>query len=376
MGTAPPVASRRPRTMGGRAQDPPRPGGDRGALRGPRRRARGPAELRPQPRAVPASTGRRTTTTRFRTGDGVITGIPTRSPSSPGTSRAARASEPTNLRRALVSDDRVRRHDPRTGSSRSREDRQDLWSTLGAPYTPPRCAAATSARPMGSWGPRSSTRAAASCTLWRRRPRVRWPHAGAPALRAVDEAREARAQPRLDPPTSRSSTSSSASRSHSTRGVSSSGWGATAGTAVTTTGGSSACRSPAPVRSTASRWRGSPARAAGRWMGGGAPVIDAHGNVYVADGNGNATSSSDAFDDSDAVLEALPDDAAARLLRPVAVGVGQRGDQDLGSGSPSCWPTGTSSRSARPRRPTCSTRRTSATSTRPCGRSRRASGWR
>jgi outer membrane protein assembly factor BamB len=39
------------------------------------------------------------------------------------------------------------------------------------------------------------------------------------------------------------------------------------------------------------------------WMGGAAPVIDASGNVWVEAGNGSVYSASDAYDDSDSVLE-------------------------------------------------------------------------
>ena len=39
------------------------------------------------------------------------------------------------------------------------------------------------------------------------------------------------------------------------------------------------------------------------WMGGAAPVVDAAGNVWVSTGNGSVYSSSDPYDDSDAVLE-------------------------------------------------------------------------
>ncbi len=39
------------------------------------------------------------------------------------------------------------------------------------------------------------------------------------------------------------------------------------------------------------------------WMGGAAPVVDAHGNVWVSVGNGSVTSGSSPYDHSDAVLE-------------------------------------------------------------------------
>ena len=42
------------------------------------------------------------------------------------------------------------------------------------------------------------------------------------------------------------------------------------------------------------------------WMGGAAPVIDSDGNIWVTAGNGSVTSSSQAYDDSDSVLELSP----------------------------------------------------------------------
>ena len=39
------------------------------------------------------------------------------------------------------------------------------------------------------------------------------------------------------------------------------------------------------------------------WMGGAAPVVDAHGNVWVSTGNGSVSSPGQAYDDSDGVLE-------------------------------------------------------------------------
>jgi outer membrane protein assembly factor BamB len=39
------------------------------------------------------------------------------------------------------------------------------------------------------------------------------------------------------------------------------------------------------------------------WMGGAAPVVDAHGNVWVSVGNGSVNSASLPYDDSDSVLE-------------------------------------------------------------------------
>ncbi len=57
------------------------------------------------------------------------------------------------------------------------------------------------------------------------------------------------------------------------------------------------------------------------WMGGAAPVVDASGNIWVEAGNGSVYSSSQAYDDSDSVLELSP---SLTLLQYFA---------------PSSWPT-------------------------------------
>ena len=53
------------------------------------------------------------------------------------------------------------------------------------------------------------------------------------------------------------------------------------------------------------------------WMGGGAPVVDAEGDVWVASGNGNFQSPGNSFDDSDAVLELSPTMALLQYFAPV-----------------------------------------------------------
>jgi outer membrane protein assembly factor BamB len=76
------------------------------------------------------------------------------------------------------------------------------------------------------------------------------------------------------------------------------------------------------------------------WMGGGAPVIAKSGAVYVADGNGSATSAGDAFDYSDAVLKLSP---TARLLdyfAPATWYSDNAADLDLGSSQPMLLPDG------------------------------------
>jgi outer membrane protein assembly factor BamB len=69
------------------------------------------------------------------------------------------------------------------------------------------------------------------------------------------------------------------------------------------------------------------------WMGGAAPVVDAHGNVWVAAGNGSVTTRAP-YDDSDSVLELSP---TLRLLQSFAPSDWYRQnatDADLGSSPP------------------------------------------
>ncbi len=60
------------------------------------------------------------------------------------------------------------------------------------------------------------------------------------------------------------------------------------------------------------------------WMGGAAPTVDASGNIWVTTGNGSVTSTSHAYDDSDAVLELSPSLALRAVLRAHVLGVRQR----------------------------------------------------
>jgi outer membrane protein assembly factor BamB len=76
------------------------------------------------------------------------------------------------------------------------------------------------------------------------------------------------------------------------------------------------------------------------WMGGGAPTIDKAGNIYVADGNGNATSSSDAYDFSDAVLKLTPSMHLIDWFAPTTWYSDNLGDLDLGTGVPQLLPDG------------------------------------
>jgi outer membrane protein assembly factor BamB len=76
------------------------------------------------------------------------------------------------------------------------------------------------------------------------------------------------------------------------------------------------------------------------WMGGGAPVVDKAGNVYVADGNGNHISSGDAFDYSDAVLKLTPTMHLLDYFAPSTWYADNATDQDLGSSEPALLPDG------------------------------------
>jgi polyvinyl alcohol dehydrogenase (cytochrome) len=52
------------------------------------------------------------------------------------------------------------------------------------------------------------------------------------------------------------------------------------------------------------------------WMGGAAPVVDAAGNVWVSAGNGSVVSSSEAYDDSDSLLELSPSMTLLQYFAP------------------------------------------------------------
>jgi outer membrane protein assembly factor BamB len=76
------------------------------------------------------------------------------------------------------------------------------------------------------------------------------------------------------------------------------------------------------------------------WMGGGAPVVDAHGYVYVADGNGDATSQGDPFDYSDAVLKLTSTMRLVDWFAPSTWYSDNGSDLDLGSSQPELLPNG------------------------------------
>ena len=72
----------------------------------------------------------------------------------------------------------------------------------------------------------------------------------------------------------------------------------------------------------------------GVWLGGGAPEVDAEGNVWAADGNGNVVSATGPYDHSDAVLELTPSMALLQYFTPVDWYQLSADDLDLGSSPP------------------------------------------
>ena len=76
------------------------------------------------------------------------------------------------------------------------------------------------------------------------------------------------------------------------------------------------------------------------WMGGAAPSIDANGNVWVATGNSEHHSASDAYDQSDSVLELSPTAQLLQSFAPSQWYNDNASDYDLGSGAPALLPNG------------------------------------
>ncbi len=76
------------------------------------------------------------------------------------------------------------------------------------------------------------------------------------------------------------------------------------------------------------------------WMGGAAPTIDAQGNVWVATGNSEHHLSTDAYDQSDSVLELTPGMQLANSFAPSDWYADNNSDLDLGSGAPALLPNG------------------------------------
>ncbi len=75
------------------------------------------------------------------------------------------------------------------------------------------------------------------------------------------------------------------------------------------------------------------------WMGGGAPAVDASGNLWVTSGNGSVTSSAHAYDDSDGVLELSPALALRQYFAPSSWSRENAADLDL-STEPALLPGG------------------------------------
>jgi outer membrane protein assembly factor BamB len=76
------------------------------------------------------------------------------------------------------------------------------------------------------------------------------------------------------------------------------------------------------------------------WMGGAAPAIDPHGNVWVATGNGSVTSASGPYDHSDSVLELSPTLHLEQHFAPSTWYADNSKDLDLGSEVPAVLPNG------------------------------------
>jgi polyvinyl alcohol dehydrogenase (cytochrome) len=65
------------------------------------------------------------------------------------------------------------------------------------------------------------------------------------------------------------------------------------------------------------------------WMGGGAPVVDAGGNVWVSAGNGSVYSASQPYDDSDSVLELSPSMTLLQYFAPSSWPANNAHDLDM-----------------------------------------------
>ncbi len=70
------------------------------------------------------------------------------------------------------------------------------------------------------------------------------------------------------------------------------------------------------------------------WMGGSSPVIDPHGNVYVASADGYNLGGGQPYDDSDAVLELSPTMRLKSMFHPRDWQTLSADDLDLGTGDP------------------------------------------
>jgi polyvinyl alcohol dehydrogenase (cytochrome) len=70
------------------------------------------------------------------------------------------------------------------------------------------------------------------------------------------------------------------------------------------------------------------------WMGGSSPVVDPHGDVYVASGDGYNLGAGQRYDDSDAVLELSPTMGLESIFYPKNWQMLSGDDLDLGTGDP------------------------------------------
>jgi outer membrane protein assembly factor BamB len=70
------------------------------------------------------------------------------------------------------------------------------------------------------------------------------------------------------------------------------------------------------------------------WMGGSSPVVDPHGNVYVASADGYDLGTGQPYDDSDAVLELSPTMHLESIFYPKDWQTLSADDLDLGTGDP------------------------------------------
>jgi polyvinyl alcohol dehydrogenase (cytochrome) len=70
------------------------------------------------------------------------------------------------------------------------------------------------------------------------------------------------------------------------------------------------------------------------WMGGSSPVIDPHGNVYIASADGYNQGPKQPYDDSDAVLELSPTMQLESMFHPRDWQTLSADDLDLGTGDP------------------------------------------
>jgi outer membrane protein assembly factor BamB len=75
------------------------------------------------------------------------------------------------------------------------------------------------------------------------------------------------------------------------------------------------------------------------WMGGAAPVVDGHGNIWVSTGNGSVYSSSHAYDDSDGALELSPSLRLRQFFAPGTWATDNSQDLDM-STAPVLLPDG------------------------------------